>query len=49
METKAINFVDLLVAETHEKHRPHLAQATNDLRAAIANSELHNKIRLNWW
>jgi FkbM family methyltransferase len=49
MDTGAIELIDLVVVETHERQMPHLLQATNALRARIQNESLEEKIRLDWY
>jgi FkbM family methyltransferase len=49
MDTGAIELIDLMLVETHERHMPNLLEATNALRARIHNEGLKEKIRLDWY
>ncbi|KRQ94731.1 hypothetical protein CQ12_04165 [Bradyrhizobium jicamae] len=48
LDSKAIDLVELMVVETHEKQQPELLAATNALRQRIRESGLGTKIRLDW-
>lgn len=48
MDTGAIDLIDQLVVETHVEQMPHLAAATQALRARIARLGLTEKICLDW-
>src|SRR6185437_7999512 len=48
IETKAIDRVDLMVAETHERQMPFLREQTDQMKQRISDSGLQGKIRLDW-
>ncbi len=48
IDTGAVDLIDLIAAETHEKQMPTLARATSDLETRIKCSGLDSKIRLDW-
>jgi hypothetical protein len=48
IDSSAIDLIDLLVAETHEKPWPALFERTEALRGKIADQGLSSKIRLDW-
>ncbi len=48
IDSGAVDAVDLIAVETHERHMPHLLQATNILRERIKRESLDKKIRLDW-
>jgi len=49
MDSGAMELIDLVVVETHERQMPHLLEATNTLRARIREERLEEKIRLDWY
>ena len=49
MDTGAIDLIDHVIVETHEDQMPHLAAATQALRARIATLGLTEKICLDWY
>ena len=49
IDTKAIDLIDYLVVETHEKQMPHLLDKTNALRSRINSLGLDKKINLDWY
>ena len=49
IDTNAIDLIDHLVVETHEKQMPHLLEKTNALRNRINNLGLNEKINLDWY
>ena len=48
LDSRAIDLVELMVVETHEKQQPALVDATNALRERISELGLNSKIRLDW-
>lgn len=49
IDTNAIDLIDYLVVETHEKQMPHLLDKTNALRSRINSLGLDKKINLDWY
>ena len=49
MDSGAMELIDLVVVETHERQMPHLLEATNALRTRIREEGLEGKIRLDWY
>lgn len=49
IDTNAIDLIDYLVVETHEKQMPHLLENTNALRSRINRLGLDKKINLDWY
>jgi FkbM family methyltransferase len=49
IDTNAIDLIDYLVVETHEKQMPHLLEKTNLLRSRINSLGLDKKINLDWY
>ena len=48
LDSKAVDLVELIVVETHEKQQPDLLDATDALRQRIKDCGLEKKIRLDW-
>ena len=47
MDSGAMELIDLVVVESHERQMPHLLEATNALRARTREEGLEGKIRLD--
>ena len=48
IDTNAIDRVDFVLAETHERQMPILREDTDRMKQRILNSGLQAKIRLDW-
>jgi len=48
LDTRAIDLIGLVAAETHETQMPQLREPTDALRRRIAEMDLEHKIRLDW-
>lgn len=48
IDTRTIDLVELVIAETHEKPWPSLLKRTEALRNRISDEKLSSKIRLDW-
>jgi hypothetical protein len=48
IDTGAVELIDLVVVETHEKQMPFLLEQTEELRQRIKNTSLQSKFRLDW-
>jgi FkbM family methyltransferase len=48
IDTGTIELIDLVAAETHERHITGLMESTDALRRRIQNAGLGSKIRLDW-
>ena len=48
IDTGAVDLIDLVLVETHEKQMPFLLEQTEELRQRIKNTSLQSKFRLDW-